>query len=94
MHQEYRTKLNSQPTSQSNPPFHKTKERKNRTSTSVKHTHTDNGGAARDWKVLSIRPPLRGATALHAIPSADVSHLPVAEKGTRKATLLARTDES
>jgi len=28
----------------------------------------DNGGAARDWKVLSIRPPLRGARALGDIP--------------------------
>jgi hypothetical protein len=28
------------------------------------HTPHDNGWAARDWKVLSIRPPLRGAMAL------------------------------
>jgi len=30
----------------------------------AKHTHHDNGGAARNWKVLSISPPLRGAEAL------------------------------
>ena len=30
----------------------------------VKHAHHDNGGAAGDWKALSIRPPLRGAVAL------------------------------
>jgi hypothetical protein len=28
-----------------------------------KHAHHDNGAAARHWKVLSIRPPLRGAAA-------------------------------
>ena len=28
-----------------------------------KHTPHDNGGAAGNWKVLSIRPPLRGAMA-------------------------------
>jgi hypothetical protein len=33
-----------------------------------KHTPHDNGGAARDWKVLSIRPPLRGAMAFGAMP--------------------------
>jgi hypothetical protein len=32
----------------------------------AKHTHHDNGGAARDWKTLSIRPPLRGAMAFSA----------------------------
>jgi hypothetical protein len=34
-----------------------------------KHTPHDNGGAARDWKVLSIRPPLRGAMAFHDTPA-------------------------
>jgi hypothetical protein len=34
----------------------------------AKHTHHDNGGAAGSWKVLSIRPPLRGATALAEMP--------------------------
>ena len=34
-----------------------------------KHMHHDNGGAACDWKVLLIRPPLRGATAFAAILS-------------------------
>jgi hypothetical protein len=29
-----------------------------------KHTHRDNGGAACNWKALSIHPPLRGATAV------------------------------
>jgi len=32
------------------------------------HTHHDNGEAARDWNVLSIRPPLRGASAFAEIP--------------------------
>jgi hypothetical protein len=36
--------------------------------TNAEHTHHDNGGAARDWKTLSIRPPLRGATALAVMP--------------------------
>ena len=34
----------------------------------AKHTHTDNGGAARDWKILSDHPPLRGAIAFPDIP--------------------------
>jgi hypothetical protein len=34
----------------------------------AKHTPHDNGGAARDWKVLSIRPPLRGAMAFGEMP--------------------------
>jgi len=32
-------------------------------STNGKHAHHDNGGAVGDWKVLSFRPPLRGAMA-------------------------------
>jgi hypothetical protein len=34
----------------------------------AKHTPHDNGGAAGNWKVLSIRPPLRGAMAFGDIP--------------------------
>jgi len=44
-------------------------------SISVQHTPHDNGGAARDWKVLSIRPPLRGAMAFH-----DISLSPTQER--------------
>ena len=33
-----------------------------------KHTHHDNGGAVRGWKVLAIRPPLRGAMAFAETP--------------------------
>jgi hypothetical protein len=33
--------------------------------TNAKHTPHDNGGAAGDWKVFSIHPPLRGAMALN-----------------------------
>jgi len=34
----------------------------------AKHLPHDNGGAACNWKILSIRPPLRGAEAFHAMP--------------------------
>jgi len=34
----------------------------------AKHSHHDNGGTARDWNVVSIRPPLRGAMAFAEIP--------------------------
>jgi len=39
----------------------------------AKHSHTDNGGVARDWKVLSIRPPLRCAMAFPDIPFQKVT---------------------
>jgi hypothetical protein len=38
------------------------------TMNAAKHTHHDNGGAARDWKVLSLRPPLRGAMTFGDMP--------------------------
>lgn len=37
-----------------------------------KHTRTDNGGAAGNWKVLSIRPPLRCAMAFADIPNDQI----------------------
>jgi len=44
------------------------------------HTHHDNGGAARDWKMVSIRPPLRGAMALPDIPQQGVSRLVIGSR--------------
>jgi len=42
----------------------------------AKHTRHDNGGAAFNWKVLSIRPLFRGAMAFAAIPFPNVRSVP------------------
>jgi len=61
--------------------------------TNAEHTHHDNGGAARDWNVLSIRPPLRGAMALHAASEHPACVRYRFTTFTQAHLVLARRDE-